>query len=581
MKCFFLSIVSFFIFSSFAFAYTIVDSVSTETRPNTILAFGGKIYIANQLSNTVSVLNTTTNLIEDTIAVGSAPLNLAGRGSKIYVANNDENTVSIIDTADNNSVTTVTVGDNPYDFLVYGEKVFVSNSASQNISVIYTDNGVSTITTSFIPFNMVSSSLNKIFVSNFSNQSISVIDPAEEVEEDLITVMSNPNSLLTLNNSVYVVGQSGNQIYSIDVALATSTITISNGNHAGFVALNDSILVSNGTLNQVQIIDTSNGNSITTIENIPAAGSMYVLGTKVFVDSTDGLVVIDTSDNNSTTTIENVRAVFPSAFASIGTRLYVSDEETDILHIIETADITVPTVAISSPADGSVVSGSNIAIVASASDDVLLSGVTFKLDGVELSEEDSSSPYSLNWDSSGAVDGNHVLSAVARDSSNNYATSSINITIQNQHNNRTSGFRASVQKRSVSEDDQEKVPVKKDDFLLGDNSEISLLQSQLQQLISEINKKILDEEKVTYTDFARNLGIGMRGKDVMELQRFLNKRGFMLAPFGPGSLGFETNYFGNLLENALKRFQIANQIKPVSGYFGEMTRKILKNYLTK
>ena len=86
-------------------------------------------------------------------------------------------------------------------------------------------------------------------------------------------------------------------------------------------------------------------------------------------------------------------------------------------------DTTPPTVAINSPTNGTTVSGSAVAVSASASDNVGVSGVQFKLDGANLGAEDLSSPFSITWDTTLTTDGSHVLTAIARDAAGNSATS--------------------------------------------------------------------------------------------------------------------------------------------------------------
>lgn len=55
--------------------------------------------------------------------------------------------------------------------------------------------------------------------------------------------------------------------------------------------------------------------------------------------------------------------------------------------------------------------------------------------------------------------------------------------------------------------------------------------------------------------FSRPLSQGMDGPDVRELQRFLNTQGFVLSEQGGGSPGNETNFFGTLTVEAVKRYQ--------------------------
>jgi hypothetical protein len=91
-----------------------------------------------------------------------------------------------------------------------------------------------------------------------------------------------------------------------------------------------------------------------------------------------------------------------------------------------TADTTPPTVSITAPAGGATVSGS-VSVTAAANDDVGVAGVQFKLDGANLGAEDTSSPYSVSWDTTTATNASHTLTAVARDAADN-ATSSSSVT---------------------------------------------------------------------------------------------------------------------------------------------------------
>jgi hypothetical protein len=92
-------------------------------------------------------------------------------------------------------------------------------------------------------------------------------------------------------------------------------------------------------------------------------------------------------------------------------------------------DTTPPTVAMTAPANGATVSGSAVAVSATASDNVQVGGVQFKLDGVNLGAEDTASPFSTAWNTTGAS-GTHTLAAVARDAAGNTATATaVTVTI--------------------------------------------------------------------------------------------------------------------------------------------------------
>ncbi len=77
--------------------------------------------------------------------------------------------------------------------------------------------------------------------------------------------------------------------------------------------------------------------------------------------------------------------------------------------------------------------------------------------------------------------------------------------------------------------------------------------------------------------FKKDLFLGMTDPDVLDLQRWLNKNGYPIATWGPGSIGRETNYFGVLTQQAVKKFQTANGISP-TGYFGPKSRAFVTAY---
>jgi hypothetical protein len=85
-------------------------------------------------------------------------------------------------------------------------------------------------------------------------------------------------------------------------------------------------------------------------------------------------------------------------------------------------DTTPPTVSISSPADGATVAGTT-AVTAAASDDGGIAGVQFQLDSVNLGSEVLNFPFTVQWNTATTSLGTHTLSAIARDSSGNMATS--------------------------------------------------------------------------------------------------------------------------------------------------------------
>jgi hypothetical protein len=95
------------------------------------------------------------------------------------------------------------------------------------------------------------------------------------------------------------------------------------------------------------------------------------------------------------------------------------------------ADTVAPTVSIASPANGSTVSGT-VTISASASDDVGVAGVQFRVNGANFGSEDQSAPYSISWNTTTLANGTYTLSAIARDAAGNQRTASnVTVTVNN------------------------------------------------------------------------------------------------------------------------------------------------------
>jgi len=94
-------------------------------------------------------------------------------------------------------------------------------------------------------------------------------------------------------------------------------------------------------------------------------------------------------------------------------------------------DSTAPTVAITAPTNNATASGT-VTVTATASDTVGVAGVQFKIDGQNLSTEDTTAPYSVSWTTTTATNSAHSITAVARDAAGNNATApSIAVSVNN------------------------------------------------------------------------------------------------------------------------------------------------------
>lgn len=93
-------------------------------------------------------------------------------------------------------------------------------------------------------------------------------------------------------------------------------------------------------------------------------------------------------------------------------------------------DVTPPTVSMTAPTDGATVLNT-VTVSADAVDETSVKGVQFLLDGNNLGTEDTSAPYSVSWNTTTVSNGQHTLTARARDSLNNTVSAPITVNVQN------------------------------------------------------------------------------------------------------------------------------------------------------
>jgi hypothetical protein len=95
-------------------------------------------------------------------------------------------------------------------------------------------------------------------------------------------------------------------------------------------------------------------------------------------------------------------------------------------------DNVPPTVAVIAPLPKAVVSGTSVLLSALANDNVGVTGVRFRIDGIDLPSERSTSPYRSRWNSRLVSNGPHQVAAVARDAAGNSRVSApVTVTVSN------------------------------------------------------------------------------------------------------------------------------------------------------
>ena len=115
---------------------------------------------------------------------------------------------------------------------------------------------------------------------------------------------------------------------------------------------------------------------------------------------------------------------------SVVARDAAGHETTGSAQVTVQNDLQAPAVALTTPVEGATVAGV-VGVLASATDDIGVVGVQFKVDGALIGGEDIDAPYQALWNTVGASNGSHVLSAVARDAAGHETTTSVSVVVGN------------------------------------------------------------------------------------------------------------------------------------------------------
>ncbi|WP_197040267.1 YncE family protein [Mycobacterium sp. URHB0044] len=301
------------------------------TNPSALALSGNYAYLANQGSNTVSVIDTRTGQLVDTnlatptvvdpITVGTSPAAVvATSNGKVYVANSGSGTVSVISTSTNKVTKTIQVGSSPQGLAVSpdGSKVYVANSGSGTVSVISTSSdalvdvnpvtwwAVDSIAVGSSPTGLaVSPDGSRLYVANKGSGTVSVINTASYGVTNTITAGTQPTSLAVSpdNKSVYATNTGSSTVTVIDATNAATNAytvrkTVAVGTSPSSVKFSpDGSLayVANGN-DSISVIDTRSTTVTRTLAIDPAAET----GGHSIALSADGntIYVTDAVDRN-------------------------------------------------------------------------------------------------------------------------------------------------------------------------------------------------------------------------------------------------------------------------------------------
>lgn len=227
-----------------------------------------KLYVANTNGNTVSVIDTLLNRVIKTISVGLKPYYVAAFGGTMYVTNGQSNTVSVISAATNTVIDTIPVGAYPRGIKAYGNELYVANygdpyyySGGNSISVI---NGLTNRVTATILLPVgsrgprgIAVAGNRVYVANYLTNNVSVIDPVVKAVVATIPVGAGPRGVLALDGKIYVENFDAGTVSVINASTNAVVATVTVGHSpAGLSAVGSTIYLSNFQDNNLLLLDS-------------------------------------------------------------------------------------------------------------------------------------------------------------------------------------------------------------------------------------------------------------------------------------------------------------------------------------
>jgi YVTN family beta-propeller protein len=290
-----------------------------------------KLYVANQFSNTISVIDIDKSKVEKNIDVGNSPYDVDVNpfSNRIYASNRDSDTISVIDGFTNKELTNISVGDSPLGIGINLGRgwVYVANLDSKTITVIDAINNhiIKTLKYASLPYDIVINPVtNKVYVSDLGKDSVLVLDGSNNTLVSTIPVGLNPSVLAinTQTNTIYVSNFSNDTVSIINGTSNKVETNIKVGNNPVGIAVNpriNKIYVNNLADNTISVINGTTNKVIENISlepaiiasgvntpfiNVPLKVTFPLIATKLAVDPSTNFTYVTNPRSNGIITID-------------------------------------------------------------------------------------------------------------------------------------------------------------------------------------------------------------------------------------------------------------------------------------
>jgi hypothetical protein len=315
-----------------------------------------------------------------------------------------------------------------------GKLDLITAGGTSGVASVLLNNGDGTFG-SYRSYN-AGSSARGVFLADFNGDGYPDMAVVNQVSNTMDVYINNGSGIFG-SPTAYTTGSGPRGISGVDLN-GDGKIDLVTANFGG----STSVFLGNG-----------NGTFGTATSYTTGSGSLAVLLSDVNGDGHPDIEIANYSDNDASVLLNNGNGTFASAvnYAAGTNPRSMTVAQLDNFDNVDFAvanggsnNVTVylssgspvvynpPSISVTSPA-ASEATSSTVTLAATASEvNGGIAGVTFYVNGVRAGSEDTSAPYSVAWDSTATSSGSKTVVAVARDTSNEYATSTgVNFTVSN------------------------------------------------------------------------------------------------------------------------------------------------------
>ncbi|MGY5129361.1 IPT/TIG domain-containing protein, partial [Streptomyces nigrescens] len=186
-----------------------ISPVAVAVAPN------GKVYVANNGSNDVTVIDSATDTVLATLPAGISPSAVAiAPNGRVYVANASSDNVTVIDSATDTVLAALPASTSPSAVAVAANgKVYIANSGSNDITVIdsATNAVVATLPAGTTPSAVAVAPNGRVYVANNGSNNVTVIDSATDTVLATLAAGSGPEAVAVAPDGKVYVPNSPNQ----------------------------------------------------------------------------------------------------------------------------------------------------------------------------------------------------------------------------------------------------------------------------------------------------------------------------------------------------------------------------------